>query len=260
MTITRTISTLASINTFYNAIDVTTPDNELLTLINNMQNGIDSSEKLRFDQIASPSAPASGKNIIYFKSGDLPYMQGNSVTERMLGAMHLITARAAMGADATSVSISASVPQTFKHLLLYLEARTDLAATVDNLLLRFNADATAGNYYTQYAVESGSSVTAAEILGASTGIFLPNAAVGASGSAGNGGAAVLILNYTSATMRRVVHAECSALAGTTSGLVKAGRAKSFWMNTSGAITSITLHPSGGTNLKQNTAYALYGLN
>jgi hypothetical protein len=72
MTLTRTISTLAVDNTIYNAIDVTTPDNELLTLFNNLINGIDSVEKFRFDQIASPAAPASGKNIIYYKTGDIP--------------------------------------------------------------------------------------------------------------------------------------------------------------------------------------------
>ena len=175
-------------------------------------------------------------------------------------AVQINTSRTALGSNLTSVTIS-SIPATYKHLLLILEPRTDVAAPADSLILRFNADASAASYYSQYAIESATSVAAAEILGATTtGVFLPNSAVGNTGSAGNGGAVVWILNYASTTMRRVVMAECGAMAGTTTGLIKAGRVKGFWTNTSAAISSLTFLPATGTNIVTNSAYTLYGFN
>lgn len=170
------------------------------------------------------------------------------------------TPRTGMGANAGTQTIG-SIPATYKHLLLMIEARTDIAGASDSLILRFNTDATAANYYSQYAIESAASVAAAEILGVTTtGAFLPNAAVGSTGSAGNGAALVWIFNYASTTLRRQIIAECGAMAGITTGLIKAGRSKCFWTNTSAAINSITFLPSGGSNLLANTAYTLYGFN
>lgn len=174
-------------------------------------------------------------------------------------ATQVNTQRTVLGSNLGSVTIS-SIPTAYKHLLLMIEARTDIAGTSDSLILRFNADATAANYYSQYAIESAASVAAAEILGIATGAFLPNAAVGSTGSAGNGAALVWIFNYASTTMRRVVISECGAMAGTTTGLVKAGRSKAFWTNAAAAISSITFLPSGGSNILANSAYTLYGFN
>lgn len=72
MTITMTVSTLASIGTAINAADVTTPDNELLTHLNNIANGAQNVEQVRFAELGSaPTTPASGVWKLYFRSGGL---------------------------------------------------------------------------------------------------------------------------------------------------------------------------------------------
>lgn len=66
MTITNTITTLAAIGTAVNAADVTTPDNELLIMINDLINGLGDTEAILFDQITTPAAPAATKWKLYF--------------------------------------------------------------------------------------------------------------------------------------------------------------------------------------------------
>lgn len=85
MTITRTINTLASDGTTADALDVTQIDNELLTLINNVINGIDSVEQIQFDAIATPTAPASGKFLLYALSTG-PVIQDSAGVETPVGA------------------------------------------------------------------------------------------------------------------------------------------------------------------------------
>jgi len=174
--------------------------------------------------------------------------------------LQAIVPRTLVGSAVGTQSIP-NIPAYFKHLLLILETRTDVASTSDNLVLRFNADATAANYYTQYFVVSGSTVTAAEILGlTTTGILLPFSAAGSTGLAGNGYAAVWIFNYASSSMRRDVDARCGVHANTTTTNVKKGDSTGFWTNAANPITSITYLPQNGTNIAANSAYTLYGVN
>jgi hypothetical protein len=175
-------------------------------------------------------------------------------------AMVINTARTVLGANATSVTIS-SIPSTYQHLMLVLEARTDFGSIYDQLVLRFNADATAANYYSQYVNATGATVTAAEVLGISvTGIHLNYAAVGTTGSAGNGHCVVFIKNYASTTMRRTVtfHNYTHYGNGTTGLIESIGGGD--WTNAAAAISSITFLPYNGTNILTNSAYTLYGLN
>ena len=89
MTITNTISTLASIGTAVNAADVTTPDNELLALINNLVNGSGDTEQILWDQISTPATPASTKWKQYFKSGGL-YSLDSSGGESLITPSHAV--------------------------------------------------------------------------------------------------------------------------------------------------------------------------
>lgn len=175
-------------------------------------------------------------------------------------AMFINTARTALGANAASQTIS-SIPATYKHLLLCLECRTDAAGTADNIILQFNADTTAANYYTQYAIGAATAFTLAEFLGATkAGVLLPNVAAGSTGSAGLGHVWVFITNYTSTTLRRNVVAWGGAQAGTTTGLIKLGLCQGNWINVAAAISSLTFKPDVGANLVAPTAWTLYGLN
>ncbi len=81
MTITLTISTLAVDTTTYEALDVTQVDNELLTHINNMINGLQKFEKIWMAEIATPSSPAANTHFIYPKSGGGIYTLNSAGTE-----------------------------------------------------------------------------------------------------------------------------------------------------------------------------------
>jgi len=170
-------------------------------------------------------------------------------------ALVINTSRTVLGSNLTSISIS-SIPATYKHLLLVVEARTDVAAAVDSILLRFNGD-TGSNYDYQFMNGSATTVIAAESLAAAY-ILLPFAAIGNTGPAGNGLASVFIYNYASATMMRGCHIEAGSRTGTTTGLLKDARGKGWWRNTAAAINTINLYPLIGTNIVTNSAYTLYG--
>lgn len=169
-------------------------------------------------------------------------------------------ARSVLGAGVASQTIS-SIPGTYQHLLLILELRTNVAAAGDGVWVRFNADATAANYYSQNILASAAAVTASESLGATnTGLFIPNGAVGNTGSAGNGRIMMWIENYASSTMRRAAHWQAFSHTGNTTGLLKLSLGGGDWTDATNPITSITFLPVTGTQIAAASAYELYGLN
>jgi hypothetical protein len=249
------------------AADVNTPITNLKTAVQDLGNAVGGPEQFRLVQIATPANPAASSDKLYFKSDDLLYRLTSAGVESAVGpytlptqAMVINTTRTVVGSPVASVTIS-SIPGTYQHLMLVLEIRTDNAAANDSLILRFNADATAANYYTQYSVASAAANTVAEVLGAaSTGILLNNAGVGNTGSAGNGHAVIFIKNYASTTMRRTVTYQSYIHGGNTTGLLKMTVGGGDWTNTTNAITSLTFLPNAGTNISANSAYELYGYN
>lgn len=165
--------------------------------------------------------------------------------------------RTALGSSAGSIAIS-GIPSLYNHLMLVFELRSDYASQTDNVILRLNADSTAGNYYTQYMVFSGTAVTIAEVLGSGiTGVIMPYVP-GNTGSTGNGYGLLHILNYASTSLRRCIGFEAAAQGGTTSGLLRNSRGNGWWTNTSAAVDTITLLPQNGTNFVSGSAVTLYG--
>lgn len=175
-------------------------------------------------------------------------------------AMVVSTPRTVLGAGAATVVIS-SIPATYQHLLLIMELRTNVAAAVDNVLVRFNADAVAADYYTQQNQSSAAVNTASEVLGSgSTGLLLTNGAVGNTGSAGNSRVMMWITNYASSTMRRLAQWQLFTHTGNTTGLLKLGVGAGDWTEAATPINSITFLPVTGTQIAAASAYELYGLN
>lgn len=169
------------------------------------------------------------------------------------------TARTVLGANATSVTIS-SIPATYQHLLLILELSSDSASSSDGALLRFNADTTSGNYYTQYSLGFSTVMAPGEEPGSVSGIRLTNCVKGSTGGgAGNGQCIVFIKNYASTTMRRTVTYN-TYLHSTATASMQSGVGGGDWTNTAAAISSITFAPQTGTNIITGSAYTLYGLN
>lgn len=313
--VSLTISTLASAGTAINASDVTTPDSELKTHIENVLNGVQTFDRSLWSTqsatIAAGVVTATRDFMIVDTEGaaatdDLDtingYAEGRVLNVRMSSASRVVTVRhnagnilswtganvvlaadkwtrlvgtatgwsisepqtittlyqrTALGGTAATISIS-SIPATYNHLMLVFELRTDYASQTDNVIIRFNADSTAGNYYTEYMVYSATTVTAAEILGATTtGVLMPYVP-GSTGSTGNGYGIAHILNYASTSLRRGMGFETAAMGGTTTGLIRNGRGNGWWTNTSAAINQITLLPQNGTNFATGSAVTLYG--
>lgn len=174
--------------------------------------------------------------------------------------MGVIYPRTQLGASAANMSIS-SIPATpYKHLRLVIEARGDIAAANESLKLQFNADVTAGNYYSQHQYAFGSTNTALEILGTSAGVLLALSGAGASAPANSFGIAVIeILNYLSTSAQKHVVYQGGVRGGTGTGTV--GRTSGFgaWLSTA-AITSLVLAPNGSANFVSGSALTLYGFN
>lgn len=81
MTIALTISTLAVDTTLIDAADVNTIDNQLLTHINNLVNGVQEFDAIRMSEIATPANPAANKHKLYFKSDGSIYTLNSAGTE-----------------------------------------------------------------------------------------------------------------------------------------------------------------------------------
>ncbi len=180
-------------------------------------------------------------------AGDLPVL-----------AFNQITAWTELGVDTSSVTIS-SIPATYKHLLLVLRARTDRAATTDDLLVRPNSDSTAANYHKAYIQETNGTVTGGQDLSSVATLSAIDGSVpGASGSAGYYAAVnIFITDYASTTRNRIAIFDITCpVDGSTLKLMRGG---SHWLNAANAISSIFIGPRTGSNLKAGSAYALYGV-
>ena len=116
------------------------------------------------------------------------------------GSGMVLIADTVLGADTTTFTFSSF--GGYKHLRFITSLRTDRGATEDLLLMQFNGDSTAGHYYTQRELSSGTSVSATEFLGTQAGY----AAVTTGASALTGMFAqgeLLVVDYLSANLKVV---------------------------------------------------------
>lgn len=155
MTITNTISTLAAIATLVNAADVTTPDNELLALINAMVNAGTNGdfEQILWDQISTPATPASTKWKQYFKSGGL-YSLDSSGGESLItpthgvceGRLTLTTGTPVTTGDVTAATTVYFTPYNGNRIGVYngtfwiLKTFTELSLSLSGLAANTNYD------------------------------------------------------------------------------------------------------------------------
>lgn len=155
--------------------------------------------------------------------------------------------------DTASVTFS-SIPQTYKHLQLRMFAKTDRGDMDDVTLVQFNGD-TAANYSYHYVRGNG---TAASSGGAaSTSYIYLNYACTGNVSATNifGSCVVDILDYANTNKFKTTRSlQGFDLNGDGWVYLSSGN----WRSTS-AITSIVLDQQYGTNWKQYSHFALYGI-
>jgi hypothetical protein len=157
-------------------------------------------------------------------------------------------------ADTASVTFS-SIPQTFKHLQLRMFAKTDRADTDDVTLMQFNGD-TAANYSWHWLRGNGTAPAGSAAGASQSYIYLNYACSGNSSASNVFGACVLdIPDYANTNKYKTTR---SLHGYDLNGQGWIYLASGNWRSTS-AITSIVLDQQYGTNWKQYSSFALYGI-
>lgn len=215
------------------------------------------------EQIAAASVPnpLSTEIAVFLDTDGALKTRNSSGTVTAVGSSILQTvyAKTTLGASASSITIPSLTPN-FDHLIVVFRLRTDYAgATTDNVLVRFNADSTAANYYTQYLLMYGSTFVAGEVLGSgATGMVVPYVP-SSTASAGVGAGAFTVYDYSSTTQRRFIHFDASVVAALSTGNIRKSSGVGIWTNTSSAVGSITLLPQNGANFLATSEVTVYGL-
>jgi hypothetical protein len=161
-----------------------------------------------------------------------------------------------VGAGGASSIDFTSIPSTYKHLQIRGITKLAGATSDDNILARFNGNATSGNYGSHYLFgngNSGSSAQAGASVTSQTSMFVGRT-TGANTASGIFGAAVIdVLDYQNTNKNKVVR-NLSGHDYNGSGMIwfESG----FWLSTA-AITSISIFAN--SNFSQHSSFALYGI-
>ena len=161
-------------------------------------------------------------------------------------------ATATVGSGGASNVEFASIGTDWQHLQLRVVARTDAASTTSFMRLAFNGATT--NLTAHYLQGNGSGTFAAfENTGSAINF---GGITGDNASASIFGTSVLdILDYASTSKTKVTRALSGRdLNGSGDIVVQSG----LWNSTS-AITSLKVTPGSGSNFKQHSTFALYGV-
>ncbi len=159
-----------------------------------------------------------------------------------------------LGADAASIDFT-SISGSYAHLWLLLYARSDTASGETSVAARFNNDSGA-NYYHERINAGVTTVTAAEVLGATS--FRFGRCPANTATANDFGAnEMVILNYANSTNRKSVMSRAASFASTASSGIQLELGAEGWDNTA-AISRITMFPGAG-NFRAGTRATLYGL-
>jgi hypothetical protein len=155
-----------------------------------------------------------------------------------------------LGSNASSVTFSnlnTTYGSTYQHLQIRIAAKTDRAATNDNVILRFNGDS-ATNYSIHNLRGSGGSVVSG--AGANETKVVCRAVGGNTGDFG--GVVIDILDPFVTTK----HTTVKSLGGYSPDIIELG--SGAWRNTA-AVTTILLDQDVGSNFLTNSRFSLYGL-
>ena len=149
-----------------------------------------------------------------------------------------------------------SIPQTYKHLQIRGIARTDRASTFDGGYVQFNSDTTLSNYTLHILSGTGSAATS-EGYSTASGAGLQTPTTGGNTILANtfGSFVMDILDYANTNKYKTIRSIGGFEDNTNARIQLLSGA---WLNTA-AITSITLDVIQGTNYKQYSSFALYGI-
>lgn len=209
---------------------------------------------------ASPNGSNGQATFRALVEADIPTLTNAKISDRALTELNSFAQLGVGGAATIDINPVAS---GYNHLLLIVALRTNHTNTADTVLLRFNNDAVAGNYYAlgQRIIHSAALVTN-EALATVGGIRMHSAAA-ATNSAANlfGFITIWIHNYLmtgfSGTYRAIAKYE-GFVPGVNTGEPVTTQGGGHYL-AAGAINRITLLPLNGTIFEQYSSYALYGV-
>lgn len=171
----------------------------------------------------------------------------------MANTFTLISSTALSG---TAVNLT-SIPQTFRHLELWVSCRDNTVATSEALSIRFNSNTTA-NYYRAFGGKGYNVGMTQAAAAAATRILIPDLIPGSPFQANTFGALRLVIhNYSATNILKQCYASIGYgnTADTLKGMAMDGTAT---LNSNTAITSINIETIG-TGFATNSRAWLYGI-
>jgi len=152
-----------------------------------------------------------------------------------------------------------TLPQTYAGLHVVWTARSDGAATSENMLVRFNGDSTAGHWNWEFNRFIGTGVSSGESL--NNNCYYSGDMAGATAEANATGSGTIWIPGYSLSIRQTVISIAGSVMGANSGVTgfmgvtnNAGR----WSQ-SAPITTITFFPGGGNFISPFTRIQVYGI-
>lgn len=174
------------------------------------------------------------------------------------GIVQEIIPHTVLTGSAANIDIQ-NIPDDFYALLLLLELRSDVVATSDSVLLRFNNDSGANYYSIGADIAHSATLTTAESV-AGTSILMLRGAAGASSPAGyRSELAITIWDYASASRVRRAHWNGGTQLANSTANIRAILGQGTWTNVAAAINRLTVLPNAGANFVTGSAYTLLGL-
>lgn len=178
------------------------------------------------------------------------------------GTVRTLVNFSSLGSDTASIDLT-SISGSYNHLQLILLLRSDRAATSDNVYLRFNNDSTAANYYSYTVALNGAALAGTivqRLAVTGTGFEISLGAVGSTGPANEFSVIIVdLFAYAASTINRIVTVRGYSRSSTTGGTLNAISGGGSWLNTSAALSRITILPVTGANFKTGSSWMLYGL-
>lgn len=151
----------------------------------------------------------------------------------------------------------ASIPATFRSLMLVMLARGDTGSATADVFARINNSVAAGSYHSQALYSSGSTPSAFEVVGSTAGIWVGTIPAAGSGSSIMYGASqILALDYLNTSAMKVFRTVNMSRYGA-AGTMRLMHIGGTW-DSSTALNQITLFCGVG-NFFQNSRFTLLGV-
>jgi hypothetical protein len=159
-----------------------------------------------------------------------------------------------LGSNTASVTFS-SIPNTYTHLELLIQARSGHGSMGDFVLVRYNGDSTSGNYAYQMMIINGTTVVCD---GNPSSSFTGFPAISGNGNTSNifGICRLIIPEYKNTSVTKTGFAQGNSASGSIS--YTGSTTNGMYWNSTAAISSITLSLNSGNSFLTGSTFSLYG--